>query len=92
MLKLSKRMYQAERQALNDQIDHLQAICKEFEDLAGYNPKNYNLSQIGDKWNNYQDLIYDLQQDVKFLDDKFEKRDWSHQDYVQYDLITNNID
>ena len=92
MLKLSKRMYEAERQALNDQIEHLQVICKEFEDLSDYNPKNYNLSQIGDQWNNYQDLIYDLQQDVKFLDDKFEKRDWSHQDYVQYDLIANNID
>jgi len=92
MLKLSKRVYEAERQALNDQIEHMQAICKEFEELSDYNPKNYNLSQIGDKWNEYHDLIHEMQQDVKFLDDKFDKRNWTHQDYVQSDLIANNID
>ena len=92
MLKLSKRMYKAERQALNDQIEHLQAICKEFEELADYNPKNYNVSQIGDKWNNYQDIIHEMHRSVKFLDDKYEKRNWAHQDYVQSDLIANNSD
>ena len=92
MLKLSKKMYKAERQALNDQIEHLEVLCKDLERLFNYNPENLDLDEAGDKWNEYHDLIHEMHRSVKFLDDKYEKRDWTHQDHVQYDLIVNNID
>ena len=42
--------------------------------------------------NDLHDEIYEIKQEIKFLDQNWDRRNWTRADYSLHDLITSNID
>lgn len=45
-----------------------------------------------DEFNAASDLIWQLSNDLKDLEDKWSMRNWTHQDYAFHYLVAQNID
>lgn len=91
MSKMTKRKYEQEKQSILNQIE----TCKnELATLDKRYIENYSdiTEEIGDYWNGLHDKLYDLEKELKFLEDRWDRRNWTHSDYQQWDLITSNID
>ncbi len=87
MGKITKKEYQERQKVLLEAIDEQKEIQKQIEKM--FNDDDYSL---GDKWNDAEDKIYDLEKELNFLDDEWDTRNWTGQDWNEWDLISNNID
>lgn len=45
-----------------------------------------------DTLNDLHDKVYEIEKQIELLENRFERRAWSHQDFVLHSLIMNNID
>ncbi|WEG18549.1 hypothetical protein PQ478_08705 [Alkalihalophilus pseudofirmus] len=91
MAKITKKEYNRRKQLILDEIKNQNELLESYEKAANEDFEKAH-AEIGDKWNEAHDKIYDLEKELKFLDDEWDKRNWSHQDHTEWELITNNID
>jgi len=48
--------------------------------------------RYGNLWNDAEDAIYILEEELKDLEHQWETRNWNGNDWEQYKLVCNNID
>jgi uncharacterized protein YukE len=91
MANITKKEYQNRQQEIQSKIDSLEKVLQSLPLETEGIPQNI-VSLIGETWNTTHDTIEELQQELKFLDDEWSRRNWSYSDHMQHDLITSNID
>jgi len=99
MSKITKREYNTKKVEIEAKIldinKKLTALLKWSDTLDYYNlPENtrQKLIKVGDYWNGLHYKRYELEQELRFLEDEWDKRNWTGSDWNSWDLITSNID
>lgn len=93
MSKITKKQYEKEQYELLLKINKLDKILKSlpsFEEIENL-PQSV-IDSIGETWNNTNDAIDELKKELRFLDQRWSRRNWTHQEWAEHELITNNID
>lgn len=91
MTKLTKKEYLIQQTEIQSKINKLEELISTLPlEVDGLPQSVINL--IGDTWNTTTDEIYNLQQELKFLESRWNRRNWTHQDYMEMELVSNNID
>ena len=96
MQKITKKEYQNRKTELLNKMQQtensLTATEKQIDD------PNYSLLRdnkkilINSNWELLYDRLYDMKQELQALDSEWSRRNWTYSDYVQSNLIANNID
>jgi uncharacterized membrane protein YgaE (UPF0421/DUF939 family) len=101
MSKITKKEYnrlKAELQAQINKINLKLDILDKWENDAniGYNSMTPEfrdkIEKIGNYWNNLHDKQRELEKELKYLDDKWNRRNWTESEWNSWELVTSNID
>ena len=99
MAKITKREYnrlKAELQAqINSTEKKIKALDKwsdalDWDNISVDDIKKFD--RIGDYWNSLHDKHYELEQELKFLVDRWDRRNWTGSDWNAWERVTSNID
>jgi hypothetical protein len=80
--KLTKASYQKQSAAIEAAIASLYQHLKAFEQIG----------EMGEAMNHLHDAIENLQTEQRFLDLRWEKRNWTADDWALADLISSTVD
>ena len=94
MKKITKREYNNQMNELKDELQAvigiLESLLRKYENnIAQY---EIDYSENTNYWNEMHDAQYDIEKQIEALENRWSKRNWTHQDYAQWDLVTSNID
>lgn len=93
MIKISKKEYNAEVKRVNEAIEVLKRVQEKQSQIAQNQENDLQIRDVaGDNWNTLEDSIYLLQEELKDLEHRWETRDWTTSEWMEYDLVSNNID
>jgi len=106
MCKITKKEYSHRSKALNMEAENLQELENIIKDtmplfdkliqLRDSNPdraEQYQAIINGlDIFNNVYDLQHDVEQEQHFLDQEWNRRNWTGQERNEWGLVSNNID
>jgi len=79
--KLTKRQYTKMRSELEAKIIGIQSQTNDSE-----------ATRTSEEWDALYDAEYNLEQEIKDLDHKYQTRNWTTADWSSYDLVCRNID
>lgn len=93
MTKITEKEYNSRKQELLNKITELETLQKEYVLIFNNcsNPQKV-IDEYGDKWNAAEDQLWELNRELKFLDDEWSRRNWTFSDYMEWELVSNNID
>lgn len=91
MGKITKKQYEARQEEIQLKIDTLKNLLNSIPLETENIPQNI-IDLTGELWNSTHDEIEQLQKEMKFLNDEWDRRDWNTQEHYMYSLMTNNID
>ena len=99
MTKITKKEYNNQKVTLQTQIidtkNKLEALLK-WSDTLDYNnlteATRQKIIKIGDYWNGLHDKQRELEQELTFLEDRWDRRNWTGSDWNSWELVINNID
>jgi hypothetical protein len=93
MSKITKKQYEQQKREIKSKIEACQKLLNSlptFEELVTL-PQSV-INHIGDTWNATDDAIHGLKKELYFLDQQWNRRNWTHQDIAEWELVSNNID
>ncbi|MGL5329293.1 MAG: hypothetical protein ACRDD7_08495 [Peptostreptococcaceae bacterium] len=94
MTKITKKEYDFQMNNLKDSLqvvqDTLQHLKQKYENNIGQYEIDY--SENVDYWNDLHDLQYEIEKEIRLLDDKWDTRNWTQQDWNEHELVSMNID
>lgn len=91
MSKITKKEYLKQQEEIITKINNLEELLKSLPLETEGLPQNI-INHIGDTWNAAYDTIHELKGELHFLDQKWDRRNWTQQDYNEWELVSNNID
>jgi DNA repair exonuclease SbcCD ATPase subunit len=91
MTKITKNEYQAKKMEIETKIIKLENLLKSLP-LETEGIPQHIVNLIGDTWNATHDEIEELENELQFLDQQWNRRDWTQQEYNEWELISDNID
>ena len=86
MTKLTKKQYTKAMEILENQLKSVNEMLELADKTEGA-----IFSDI-DQWNEYHDRAYDIEKEMKDLDEMWNRRNWTTSDYNLHSLIAQNID
>jgi Skp family chaperone for outer membrane proteins len=89
MKKLTKKEYRKEVARITAEIESVKTEMVSIE--AKFEADNAEQAD-GDKWNSLSDKVWELEQELKFLEQRWSRRNWTAADYALNELVTQNID
>lgn len=96
---ITRRQYTSRMAALTADLLAAQterdALILAYEDAlsrSGHEPYPPECALLGERINAQHDRIDDLERALRDLDDEWETRHWTTQDWAEWELITRNID
>lgn len=93
MIKISKKEYNTEVKRVNEAIEVLKQLQEKQHQIAQNKENDLQIREVaGDCWNTLEDSIYILQEELKDLENRWETKNWTTSDWMEYDLVRNNID
>lgn len=107
MCKITKKEYNQKSKDLNIESENLQELENmikntnpilekliQLRDTTAERAKQYQniINSLSDVFNGVYDLQQNIKQEQKFLEDKWDKRNWTGQDHNEWELVSNNID
>lgn len=99
MTKITKREYNSKKTELQTQIADIKKklqVLDTWSNSLDWNNVTEHIRQkfdkLGDYWNRLHDKKHELEQELQFLEDRWETRNWTGSDWNSWELITSNID
>jgi DNA repair exonuclease SbcCD ATPase subunit len=99
MSKITKKEYNSRKAELEAELKQVQykiSVLVKWNDTLDYNnlaeQVRQKLNKIGDYWNNLNDKEFELEQELQFLEDRWDRRNWTGSDWNSWELVTSNID
>lgn len=96
MQKITKKQYQNRKTELLNKMQQtenkLTAVEQQIDDPNYTTLSDSEKILINSNWERLYDKLYDLKQNMQALESEWDRRNWTHSDYTQYNLIANNID
>ena len=96
MQKITKKQYNNQKIELLERTSQTESKLTATENQID-DPNFVTLTDsekilINSNWKRLYDKLYDLKQELQALDSEWSRRNWTYSDYVQSNLIANNID
>lgn len=76
----------------NARIAQCTAALENLQELIAAASETCSTPEDNDRLNEMHDTAYLLAEDIRTLEHQRDTRKWGHQDFVQHNLIANNID
>ncbi len=99
MVKITKKEYNREKALIQEQIaginKKIQALDKWSNELDWDKVKVDDIKKIdkiGDYWNGLYYKQHELKKELDYLEDRWDRRNWTGSDWNSWELITSNID
>lgn len=90
---MTKKEYNAELKRINQSIELLKELQEKYSKFAQNMENELHVRiEYGDKWNTLEDNISILNDELRSLENRWNTRNWTEQDWAQYSLVCNNID
>lgn len=107
MCKITKKEYNQQSKVLNIESKNLQELENmiksinpilekliQLRDVTPERAEQYQIiiNSLSDTFNGIYDLQRNVGQKQKFLEDRWNRRNWNGQDHNEWELVSNNID
>lgn len=99
MAKITKREYNSLRTGLQAEIIRVKnrlEILDRWSDSLDWDDVKVEdikkIDKIGDYWNSLHDKQRELEKELDFLEDRWDRRNWTGSDWNSWELVANNID
>jgi hypothetical protein len=93
MNKLTKAEYNKRKTEIENRIEKIKQLQSKYEAIIQDDTSSIkDMKQYGLLWDDLQDSLSVFIQKQNDLEDEWRRRDWEFSDYMQHNLIANNID
>lgn len=90
---MTKKKYNLEFKRINTAIELLKELQEKYMSFAQNTENDLQIrTQYGDRWNEIEDTISILNNELRNLEHQWETRNWNGQDWAEYSLVCANID
>jgi hypothetical protein len=89
MTKFTKRQYNEAIAANEAALVANAALLESFNDRLEAGEK---IETLSDAWNAAHDQTWELEQERHAIEQRWNRRNWTWQDYSEYELVSQNID
>lgn len=88
---MTRKQYNAAREKLQDKLTDIELTLAWWD--AEYELGTLAITpELGEEWNRMHDQQRDTEQELAALDREWSRRNWTSQDWYQWELVTSNID
>ena len=94
MARITKREYNDRMNNLKDSLQIVTDMLEHLQQKYSNNIQQYELdySEAPEYWNNMHDLQYKIEEDINALESEWNTRDWTQQEWNEWELVSMNID
>lgn len=96
MATITENEYNSRKQELLDKVAQLERLeyylTSNADTMTSEHYSSHLIDKLGDFWNATHDEIYALKKELHYLEGEWSRRNWTHQDFMEYELMINNID